>query len=444
VLRQQVVQEVKADLRSRLAPEDLRTHIDVSVDPNSFQLKIKGTAREAEAAADLANAFSRADARITTRDARRDYRIQARRVQRRLDALPRLRRTQLQDRNAVQRAQLQDQLTRLASLSGVAAPVEVADVARVPGSPDSPKPVRNTLGALIFGLFFGTALAYLRSSLDHRLRSSVEVEEVYDKPVVALVRAAALGHSGSPQDRVGKKAVGPLSDQDLESFRILRHNVRYLEAAGEDLSPLLVTSAMAEEGKSTVSSCLAMAEAASGRRTLLVECDLRRPVLAQRFGLGESPGLTDYLTGNAQPSEIVRVIDGVPTDELASGEQPGLLACIVAGTSPPRPADLLASDRFKSFLQDVSQAYDAVILDSAPLLSVADTLEIVPHAARILVCSRLDRSTRDQATAARAVLERLPERPTGIALTGVREMGDGYYGYYGAPAAGAGAKAPGV
>jgi capsular exopolysaccharide synthesis family protein len=325
------------------------------------------------------------------------------------------------------------QLSRLQSLSAVAEPVAVSDEAQIPGSPSSPRPVRNTLAALIFGFLLGIALAYARAAFDRRLRAASDVTAELDFPVVGQIRSQALGHAGSvvvPGSK--RKTLGPLADADGESFRILRHNVRYL-AADEEMRTILVTSAMAQEGKSTVSGCLAMASAEAGKRTLLVECDLRRPVLAGRFGLNEGPGLSDYLTGNAEPHEIIQVVTHDSGDETGPREpvsEP--LVCITAGSPPPRPADLLGSERFRAFLDEVSSVYDTVIVDTAPLLTVADTLEIVPHVSCVLLCVRLQQSTRDQANAAGEALARLPKRPTGLVLTDVQDTGEGYYGYYAA------------
>jgi capsular exopolysaccharide synthesis family protein len=318
----------------------------------------------------------------------------------------------------------------------VANPLNVSTTATVPGSPSSPKTARNIIAALIFGLLLGIALATGRDALDRRLRHSRDVTQVLDHPVVGHIRSEALGHAGRAAE-AGGNGLGPLADPDEESFRILRQNVRYL-AAASDTSTLLVTSAMAEEGKSTVAACLAVATAEAGKRTLLVECDLRRPVLATRFGIAEAPGMTDYLTGNAEPHEILQVVPGLidrsnGNGSVASPAQSNLL-CITSGATVPKPAELLASDRFRTFLAEVSQVYDSVILDTAPLLPVADTLSIIPDVATVLVCVRLERTTRDQARAAQSALDRLPDRPVGLVLTDVRDNEDGYYyGYYGSP-----------
>ena len=303
----------------------------------------------------------------------------------------------------------------------------------MPSSPSSPKPVRNGIAALIFGLLLGLAIAVLRDALDRRLRHSSDVTQVLDHPVVGLIRSNALGHAG-PNGAPARNGRGPLSAPDEESFRILQQNVRYLATAA-DTRTLLVTSAMAEEGKSTVAACLAVANAEAGRRTLLVECDLRRPVLAKRFAINATPGLTDYLTGNAEPSEILQPVAGYSGRTNVNGNGNGNardasatnLVCITSGTNVPQPAKLLASDRFRTFLEEVSKVYDSVILDTAPLLPVADTLSIIPDVATLLVCVRLEHTTRDQARAAHSALSRLPDRPVGLVLTDVRENEDGYY-----------------
>lgn len=424
VTRPGVARRVKAELRSPLTTTQLTEKVSVGIDPNSLLVKIKAQTRHGRDAAAIANSFAKQDAALTTRETRAQFADAATKLNRRLKALK-------SAKDDTTRAIYISRLSNLQSLSAVAEPVSVSDVAEVPGSPASPKPVRNTLVALVFGLLLGIALAYARAAFDHRLRQAADVSEHLPYPVIGRVRPQALGHAGGRADE-GKHKRGALTDVDEESFRILRHNVRYL-SIDEDLDTILVTSAMAQEGKSTVSSCLAMAYAAAGKRTLLVECDLRRPVMAQRFGLPEGPGLTDYLMGNASPQEVIRVVPSVPSAAgSADGNSiaPEPLVCITAGASPPRPADLLGSERFRAFIAQVSDAYDTVLIDTAPLMTVADTLEIVPSVSAVLLCVRLHQSTRDQALAAREALERLPERPTGVILTDVRETEEGYYSYY--------------
>ena len=421
VTRAAVMREVKSKLDLDLSIDQIRELLTVEVDPNSFVVDVTARLSDPEDAAELANAVATADAKITTEEARTAYADAADRLAERIKELD-------NDKdNIASEAIYIERLSRLQSLSSVAEPVSVSDQAEIPTTPASPKTGRNTVAAAVFGLLLGIGLAFARQRFDRRLRDPAEAEELFQKPIVVRLRPQVFGHTGSAADDDQKK-LGPLDQIDAESFRMLRENVRYL-AVDQDLRTIAITSAVAEEGKSTVAACLAMANAAAGKRTLLVDCDLRKRVLATRFGLAESPGLADYLLRQAAPQDILQLVPA-PTWDTANGSGAPSLVCIAAGSPPERPADILSSDRFREFIDVVAQAYDCVILDCPPLLPVADTLEVVPHVSGVLLCTRLNHTTRDQAAGARDALERLPGRPVGIVLTGDEESKKYYGGYY--------------
>ena len=330
-------------------------------------------------------------------------------------------------------ATLLDRISTLRTLSLTATPARLAESASVPSSPASPKPIRSTIFGGLMGLLLGLGLAFVRNSLDRRLRDSNEIQETLDLPVVGMVRIEALGNAAYvPNGR------GPMTDQDVESFRILRTNIEFLDV-DTPIKSVLVTSPLPEEGKSTVAASLAAANAAAGKRTLLVECDLRRPSLPERLSINRSPGLSDYLAGQSGAREILQIVtlseggaapNGKPGQVAAAPAAAGKLVVIAAGSQSVRPAELLGSQRFRDFLAQVTAAYDIVILDTPPLLSVSDTLEIVPLVDSVLVCIRADQTTRDQARAVKAALAHLPERTTGIVVTGLKPGREHDYGYY--------------
>ena len=420
VTRPAVVARVRQLTGTTLSTIALQDSVAVTIDPNSYALDLTVTSTHAEDAAKIANAFAQADSELTTASARQAYKLQATAVQKKL-------------KHAPQSVQLleQETLARLEQLATVDQPLQVNQLAAVPGSPSSPKPARNTIIGLVLGLLLGLAGAIGRDSLDRRMRKPSDVTDELGHPIVGQIPPTALGTPRKLSRRGG--AVELLSLRDQEAFRILRQNVGFLSGNGGQI--ILVTSAMPQEGKSSVSAGLALAMAQAGKRTLLVDCDLRKPVVAERMGLRQSPGLTDYLTGNAEPASILQRISSTKFSLNGSTPQDGVpgavdLVCIASGTHALLPAELLAADQFREFLTEVAQVYDVVVLDTAPLLTIADTLGILPDVSAVLMCVRLDRTTRDQVRAAQSALDRLPSRPTALVLTDVKHQPAGYYGYY--------------
>jgi Mrp family chromosome partitioning ATPase len=279
-------------------------------------------------------------------------------------------------------------------------------------------------------------VAFVRDTLDRRLRGARDVHDELGYPILGHVREEGMGKSL----RSGN-GYSPDLQAELEGFRIIRQNLQFLSSGDTPRRRTLVTSPLPAEGKSTVAAALAIASAASGRTTLLVEADLRRPALAKRLGINAAPGLTDYLVGQAEPREILQVCPPVAASPVAGANGAGddtlpppapvkPLVCITAGTLSPQPAELLGSDRLHAFLDQVSEAYESVVIDTSPLLPVADTLELLPHVDNVLLCVRSGQTTRDQARAARSALEHFPDRPTGLVITGLRKRDEPEYSYY--------------
>lgn len=313
-------------------------------------------------------------------------------------------------------------LAQLQTVRDVAQPLEILRTASPPKLPISPRPVRDTLLGALLGLVLGLLAAFGRNALDRRVRSSSEITEALGLPLIGRVPDAALGSAGL------LTAPKRTKEEHVEALAVVRANLAFLDAEHPPRS-VIVTSALAGEGKTTVSCGLAAAAAAAGRRVLLIEGDLRRPAIAERLGIERGPGLGDYLAGHATPQEILQTV-ALPA---AAGEEEGsrpTVVCITAGVHRERPAELLQSARCRQLLEQVREVYDLVVVDSTPLLSVADAIEVMPHVDGTVVCVRAGRTTRDQVRAARTALERVPARPSGVVVTGLTKGDEERYEYY--------------
>lgn len=456
---------VKRRLSTPRSVQDLASRVSARVEVRTNFVVVSVEDSDADFTAQLANAYVREVAGRSIRTERLRLRRLISDLRRRLKGLD------AEDPGELlSAANTQERISRLQGLLSVARPVEITRVASVPIDPVSPRPVRNTIFGLLLGLTLGILAAFARDSLDRRLRGARQIQEQLGLPLLGHVSHDAMGRAGMiPNGR------SVMSAPDLEAFRILRTNLEFLDVDTPTKS-IVITSALPEEGKSTVAASLACAHAAAGVRTLLVECDLRRPALAERLGIERAPGLTDYLIGRASPQDVLQVVtlpgaggngtaasnggakkgagkkqqdeegteDEAPTADGAEDEAPtptwgqtedafsasGQLVCITAGAPAPRPAEMLGSERFRTFLEQVSLAYDMVVLDSSPLLSVVDTLELIPHVDGVVICVRAARTTRDQARAAKSAVDHLPSRPTGLVVTDVRHGSDEDYGFY--------------
>ncbi|MGI8412555.1 MAG: Wzz/FepE/Etk N-terminal domain-containing protein [Solirubrobacteraceae bacterium] len=427
VTRRTVAELVRGMLRVSLSVGQLQSAVTTSIDPASNLVLVHATGSTASIAAAIANVFAREDASLSSAQARRAFGRQVIAIRSQLGSL-----TGTGPSVAAARFELIQRAASVQALAYAAQPVQVQALASIPSSPSTPKTLRNTGVLGLIGLLVGIALADVRRARDRRLRDPKEIEDQFGLPLIGHISQYALGQGGQITQEDGKRE---LSAADLEGFRVLRQNLQFLDV-DKGIRSIVVTSALAAEGKSTVAALLAHANAAAGKRTLLIECDLRRPVLGERLGLSQAPGLSDYLAGTAEPKDILQTLRHNPMAVSPGGyngtsarHKTEQLVCIVAG-SMPRPPELLASEKFRSFLVEVTAAYNLVILDTGPLLPVVDTLELIPQVDGILVCVRAEKTTREQAAAVIGALGRIPARPTGLVVTGVTPRTDPYYTYY--------------
>ncbi|MHB1006799.1 MAG: CpsD/CapB family tyrosine-protein kinase [Chloroflexota bacterium] len=192
-----------------------------------------------------------------------------------------------------------------------------------------------------------------------------------------------------------------------EAYRTLRTGVQF---AGIDrpVRTLLVTSAAPEDDRAVVAANLALAFAQGGSKTVLVDCNLRRPRQHALFGVANGQGLTTYLAGEAR-GEWPLVDTGIAN-----------LRLLPAGPSLTNPVDLLGSQRFQEALAQLAAQADMVVLDAPPVLAVADAAVLARRADGVLLVIRAGRTKRDQAAKARAVLAKVNANVLGAVLTNAK------------------------
>lgn len=413
----EVASRVKRQLNSNMSVAQLQSSVTATVDQSSNFVIVQAHDRTAAGAAALANAFATQSTALSNNDAKTRFAAQARSIRTKIAQFGGSR------AKSSAKIELESERARFLSLANFAQPATIVESATPPSGPSSPKPVFDAFLGAVIGLIIAIVIAFGRQAVDRRLRDAREVGQLLELPVIGDLREDALGCA--PADDSSSR--GQLSDLDLESVRMIRRNLDFL-AAHETVKTVAITSALPKEGKSTLAAALAFSAAAIGRRTLLIECDLRRPVIADRLALQPKPGLTDYIGGEAEPDDILQIVAVEPSINGGPRATPGQLVCIVAGSATTRTDELLSAPRFHELLDEVSSVYDLVVLDSAPILPVADTLEILPLVDGVLLCVRVRQTTREQALAARVAIQRFPPRPVGVVVTAAAASDE--YGSY--------------
>ncbi len=249
----------------------------------------------------------------------------------------------------------------------------VWDRAIGPGAPISPNPLRNVLLALLMGGPLGVGLAFLLEFLDERWRSPEEAEQATGVPSLGVIPASPSirdGKGGSRPDTVG-----------LEHYRMLRTNALHM-LADSPSKVIMVTSPGPKEGKTTVCANLGMTLAKAGKRTLIVDCDLRRPMMHKFFGLKNTYGVVDALEGGRSPYETWQE------------PVPGLWV-MTSGPIPPDPAELLGSEHFAELLDQLRQEFECVLLDSSPVQVVSDPAILSSRADGVLLIIDPQKTSKD-------------------------------------------------
>jgi capsular exopolysaccharide synthesis family protein len=305
--------------------------------------------------------------------------------------------------------------------------IRLADPARPPVKPVFPRMGLNLALALVFSVLLAVVAAVAADTLDDTVRDPEQVSRVLGAEVIGTLPLVkdwrgrpvelAVRQNGKPSLVLPRE--GDSTGYE-ESIRTLRNSI-LLADFERRLRSLLVTSAAPGEGKSTIAAHLALAHAAQGRRTLLIDGDLRRPSVHRRFGVASSPGLSSLLVG-----EIFWRGAVVP-----SGVHPQL-DLLPAGPPSRRASDLMGTS-LRDLLEEAGRLYDLILVDGPPLLGFAEPLEMATAVDGVLVVARAGETSRKAVRAVLTTLRRVRAEVTGVVLNEVRsDLSDGYsyYGYH--------------
>jgi succinoglycan biosynthesis transport protein ExoP len=391
-------------LHSTESPEALLESVSATPSANANIAVIEATRSTPVEAAAVANAFANG------------YIVYQRETDRALVAqAEELVLRSLETASVTERPKLEESLRQLRVLRAVqTGNGEVIATAQPNGTPVSPKPKRDMLLGAVVGLFLGCGLALLVDFLDKRLKTVEDIERVYGGyPVIASIPQTRLSRDGS----VAAQLAGPAG----EAYRMLRESLRFVDSTGRARC-FLITSAEESEGKSTVAVNLACALAAVGREVILIEADMRRPTAAAQLGVAaDAPGLSDLLVSSEDEfSDYLVAPPGQPN-----------LAIMPSGMNPPNSADLLSAGRMPAIIAAAREVGEVVIIDSPPLLPVADTRVLIRLAEidGAIIVARAGTSRRDRIRATRRILEQSGRKVFGLVITGVAGSSEGEYYY---------------
>lgn len=276
-------------------------------------------------------------------------------------------------------------------------------------------PTRNTAPVLILGataaaLALGVLLAVLLDQTDKRFRYPEQATDDLGLTILGVVPIIGSRGRRGPADQAA---------QVVETFRTIRMNVRYATEPGRPLT-LTLTSPGPNDGKSLISSNLALSFAESGARTLLIDGDIRRGELSKTFGTKSKPGLVEYLDGTALIAEVLQ-----PTASHSN------LTIMPAGARRRRAPELLATPKLPQLISQLSKEFDVIIMDSPPLGAGFDAFALATATGNMAVVLRAGVTDRKMAKAKLETVSQLPIRLIGTVLNSIKLSGAyQYYSYY--------------
>jgi capsular exopolysaccharide synthesis family protein len=306
------------------------------------------------------------------------------------------------------------------------------------------------VGVLI-GILIGGVFSFVLEALDTSLGTIEDVEQHINSIVVGIIphldkedikdRMKADGAQNLSNEEMDKIArlVTHFDSKSIgsEAYRTLRTNIASIMAK-TNAKMLMVSSSMIQEGKTTSCANIATAFAQSGKRTLLIDADLRRPNIDKTFGISRVPGLTDLLLDTRDPRECYRTIDDIMLGKFGlklAQATPGLeyLTILPAGRIVDKPTELLSAPSLDRLLNEVREKFDVIVVDVSPVLPVADAFVLAPKVDGIILTYQIGRVARDVLKRTKLRIETVGGKVWGVVLNDIRSEIDyrsGDFSYY--------------
>ncbi len=311
--------------------------------------------------------------------------------------------------------------------------VTVVDPAMVPSTPSRPAKARNIALAFIVGLVGGIGLALLREYLDNTVKTPDDIETLARLPSLAVVPAFSESNGNGRRRLIGggvsvnghDKRIELVAQhlpksQMSEAFRALR-TALLLSQADHPPQVVLVTSALPREGKTTAAANLAVTLAQLGDRTLLIDCDLRKPGVARLLNMtdGKYAGLSSYLAGVSSLDLVTVPHPAIPN-----------LMVIPTGPLPPNPADLLSSHKLADAIAELRTKFKFIVIDTPPIMAATDAVILSVQADGVLLVVRSGETPKEAFTRTRYLLTSVKCRMLGVVLNAVDSSAPDYYYSY--------------
>lgn len=299
--------------------------------------------------------------------------------------------------------------------------VRIVDTAVEPIEPIKPKKLQILILSIFLGGFLGTLLALLRNMLRSGVKDSTQIENELDLPVYATVPRSPVQESRikllKKKKNIPILAVKHSDDIAIESLRSMRTAIHFALSSAKN-NIIMVSGPAPEVGKSFISTNLATILAQSQKRVLIIDADLRRGYLHKYFNHANQPGLAEYLNGQTELSQVIKATE-------VSG-----LDVIVRGKSPANPSELLSTTQFSAMLNQLSEQYDHILIDTPPILAVTDGIIISQHAGVNLVIARYAKTQMKELELTINRFEQAGVKVNGIILNDIQRSSAGYgYGY---------------